>query len=161
MSEKVEEKKDEKEEFKIIKVIVKNIKFSLFKFVFGLEQGIDNIYFDTYGQYSFLKEAQLTSDWKVEYEYNAFTYMLISNKNYNFTFISTNYYWKEIEFQDKNKKVLARLRCVKSQKVYQVEFLQSVFSYDDIIFIMDKVIRCLHTRMNQNGYFLINSMDFI
>ena len=159
MSEKVEEKKDEKEEFKIIKVIVKNSKFSLIKLLLGFERGIDNIYFDTYGQYSFLKEAQLTSDWKVENGSNAFTYcqILISNKNYNFTIIFNNEYLKEIQFQDKNKKVLARLRCVKSQKVYQVEFLQSVFSYDDIIFIMDKVIRCLHTRMNQNGYFLINS----
>lgn len=160
MSEKVEERKEEKEEFKIIKVIVKNSKFSLITLLLGFEQGIDNIYFDTYGQYSFLKEAQLTSDWKVEYVYT-FSYCQIFNKNYNFTFISDDKYLKEIQFQDKNKKILARLRCIKSQKLHQVEFLQSVFAYDDIIFIMDKVIRCLHTRMNQNGYFLINSMDFI
>jgi hypothetical protein len=53
------------EELKIIKVIP---KYKITKILFYESSSIENIYFDTYGQYPFLKEAPHTSDYNVEFK---------------------------------------------------------------------------------------------
>jgi len=140
-----------KELLKTIKVIP---KYSQHWYNYFKSSTIENIYFDTYGQYPFLKEASATSNWKVEYnEHNDISWSLkIMNKDIGFQIIIPNFSINGfiIEKRKINNKVeketILSFSCIKTN-VWEVKFLQSIFSYDDIFFIIDKVIRNLYSKI--------------
>lgn len=74
-------------------------------------------------------------------------FLFNKKEKYKFEFYRL-YTWDEIKFVNSkieikspiNKKTILKF-FRKSGNVWNIEFLESVFTYDDIIFIMDKFIR--------------------
>jgi hypothetical protein len=114
---------------------------------------IKTIQFDTYGYYNFLKESPLLHEkYELHYEITNKTrwidlFLFNKKEKYKFEFYRL-YTWDEIKLVNSkieisspiNKKTILKI-FRKSGNVWNIEFLESVFTYDDIIFIMDKFIR--------------------
>jgi hypothetical protein len=132
----MEEKKLEK-----IKAIVKTKPY-LFFF-----EKIDKIYFDTYGEYSFLKEAEEKCNWEVDInndENNSYRRIILIKRGiysfkYSVYFGISNKYLQLMQ----NKKIVFYLTRI-SKNVYSIQFSKDIFTFDDAMFISDKIIRELY-----------------
>src|SRR5579872_5803850 len=110
---------------------------------FNLFQNIDKIYFDTFGEYSFLKEAEDKSDWKLQIDFER----IIVSANYEQLFHVLTFYNKSknvnyvFKFPNNDKfdfivikdshKTYYSLKFIK-QNIFEIEFLKSSLSYEDV-----------------------------
>ena len=126
------------EEFEKVKVIITTKKYLLFF------DTIDKIYFDTYGKYPFLKEAETKSDWDIKYKDNFYgcIKITIANKSVQYMADILCDGDKAIGFND-NKKLVFYITKLK-ENIYEVRFLKTLFLYDDVFCIVDKLLRQFH-----------------
>lgn len=106
---------------------------------------IDKIYFDTYGKYQFVKLAESKSDWNIEHDFNytkAYEQILLFNNDklkYNGHFVP--YFSNSlIIYCDKN--IIYKLSKIKDN-LFQINFNNNIFTYEDIFYISDKIIRLI------------------
>jgi hypothetical protein len=138
-------KMDENKEFKKIKGIV---TYDQKWYNFIRRNTIKTIVFDTYGYYNFLKESIDNEKYDLAYKFpnEAEINLFLVNKKekYYFRFYRFYFRWNKDKIilikSPINKNTILKI-IRKSENVWDIEFLESVFTYDDIIFIMDKFIR--------------------
>lgn len=134
-------------EFKSIKAIIQRKSH-----FFGLYQSISNIYFDTEGYYSQLREASLTSGWKV-HRIDLTSSILITNsenKKELIAHINLEHppYYDIIVYKYSVKGLSNSCLYIyrRSDKSYEIYFQSDILDYDDVI---DIAYQLLLIRLNE------------
>lgn len=98
---------------------------------------VDRIYFDTYGRYPFLKEAEDKCDLII---HNGVSLIWLIHKGISLSGFINDYGDSIINFNDKNRIIHYTLNKIKDN-VYSVKFDNTLFTYEQIFYITDKILR--------------------